>query len=160
MNIANAYLDRGDYKAAVKAFKKVLKREPGHLPAKIGLATFLEKDGKDAWCEWAGVIEIALGRGETTLAERVWEKVAESENLDKDGWDCLRAVAWSLEAVQVLDGLTISDSVESVKGASGGGGVLKGGGLGGESIFSKRQEGEREETPLDKLEAGAKAVNE
>ena len=43
MNIANAYLDRGDYKAAVKAFRKALKREPGHLPAKIGLATFLEK---------------------------------------------------------------------------------------------------------------------
>ena len=44
--MADAYLDRGQYALASKQFKKVIKKAPEHLPAYLGYATALEREGK------------------------------------------------------------------------------------------------------------------
>ena len=76
--------------------------------------------------------------------------------MGREGWDCLRAVAWSVEGVRVLDGVTTaSDEKKAPERGAGGGGVLKGGGLGGASVFQKKEEGGGEETPLDRLQSSA-----
>ena len=78
--------------------------------------------------------------------------------MGQDSWDCLRAVAWSVQVVEVLDGVTAAgagDKKKAPERAGGGsGGVLKGGGLGGASVFQKKEE-VGEETPLDRLASSA-----
>ena len=46
MKMADAYLDKGQYALASKQFKKVIKKAPDHLPAYLGYATALEREGK------------------------------------------------------------------------------------------------------------------
>lgn len=46
MKMADAYLDKGQYHMASKQFLKVIKKAPDHLPAHLGYATTLERDGK------------------------------------------------------------------------------------------------------------------
>ena len=46
MKMADAYLDKGQYHLASKQFLKVIKKVPDHLPAHLGYATALERDGK------------------------------------------------------------------------------------------------------------------
>jgi len=61
MKMADAYLDKGQYHMASKQFLKVIKKAPDHLPAHLGYATALERDGKSKQ-----ISAVALAYGNAT----------------------------------------------------------------------------------------------
>ena len=61
MKMADAYLDKGQYALASKQFLKVIKKVSDHLPAHIGYATAIERDGKSKQ-----IIKGALAYGNAT----------------------------------------------------------------------------------------------
>jgi len=61
MKMADAYLDKGQYHMASKQFLKVMKKAPDHLPAHLGYATALERDGKSKQ-----ISTVALAYGNAT----------------------------------------------------------------------------------------------
>ncbi|GMI32892.1 hypothetical protein TrCOL_g9917 [Triparma columacea] len=172
LNTANAYIDKGDFQAAVKQFAKVLKKAPDHLPSLIGRATFLEKVGKNsaevtrAYVD-AARVAVDLGNGE--LAEKLWERVEGAvrgvgKGKVREVGDYAKGFA---DRVEVIEG--IERAVEEVERGTGGegkggrGGIMKGGGVGGGgSVFQKREgegegRGEGEGDALNRLEEGGKA---
>ncbi|KAK1745343.1 hypothetical protein QTG54_004634 [Skeletonema marinoi] len=61
MKMADAYLDKGQYHMASKQFLKVIKKAKDHLPAHLGYATALERDGKSKQ-----ISAVALAYGNAT----------------------------------------------------------------------------------------------
>src|SRR6056300_2096702 len=61
MKMADAYLDKGQYALASKQFLKVIKKVSDHLPAHLGYATAIERDGKSKQ-----IIGAALAYGNAT----------------------------------------------------------------------------------------------
>lgn len=69
MKMADAYLDKGQYHMASKQFLKVIKKVPDHLPAHLGYATALERDGKSrqisaAALAYGNATRVAVAQGE------------------------------------------------------------------------------------------------
>jgi len=69
MKMADAYLDKGQYFMASKQFLKVIKKAPDHLPAHLGYATALERDGKSkqisaAAIAYGNATRVAIVQGE------------------------------------------------------------------------------------------------
>ena len=69
MKMADAYLDKGQYLMASKQFLKVIKKVPDHLPAHLGYATALERDGKSkqisaAALAYGNATRVAIVQGE------------------------------------------------------------------------------------------------
>jgi len=72
MKMADAYLDKGQYQMASKQFLKVIKKAPDHLPAHLGYATALERDGKSKQ-----ISAVALAYGNATRVA-----IAQGEQVD------------------------------------------------------------------------------
>jgi hypothetical protein len=75
--MADAYVDKGDYALAVKQFGKVVKKAPEHLPALIGLATFLEKLGKkpeEVARAYVDAAAVADRLGDTDFAAKLFDR--------------------------------------------------------------------------------------
>ncbi|GMH53704.1 hypothetical protein TrST_g10177 [Triparma strigata] len=162
LNVANAYIDKSQFHPAVLQFKKIVKRSPHHLGARIGLATFLEKQGKECIKEWTEAMKVAKDVGDEKVG-LLWEKV---KSLIVDGGssediEVVKRACWSEGMVAEVEGVKVLEGGEKRRKGGGGGGIMQGGGLGsGSSVFQQQQEQGQEQgaqdDPLNKLEEGAK----
>mmetsp|Transcript_26208 Transcript_26208/g.39292 ORF Transcript_26208/g.39292 Transcript_26208/m.39292 type:complete len:444 (+) Transcript_26208:188-1519(+) len=79
MKVADAYIQKENYKLASKQFLKVLKKSPGYIPAILGYATSLERYAKpkqlhDVARAYANVTVHALEQDNTGLAEATFRR--------------------------------------------------------------------------------------
>lgn len=99
MKMADAYLQKQNFKSASKQFLKVLKKFPFHIPALLGYATSLERIANsrqlvDVVMAYTNVTRSALALGNENLAEASLRRATSvSRNIEENRVDLLREVA-------------------------------------------------------------------
>ncbi|GMH69357.1 hypothetical protein TrLO_g8426 [Triparma laevis f. longispina] len=170
LNVANAYIDKSQYHPATLQFKKIIKKQPHHLGSRIGLATFLEKQGKESVEEWCSALKVAKDVGDSKV-DLLWEKVKSliSEGVTAANLEVVKSACWSVEMVEEIKSFKILEEEKNLgkkkKGNNGtsSGGIMNGGGVGtGSSVFQQHETTQPEPTedPLNKLEEGAKVYEQ
>jgi len=96
MKMADAYLQKGNFKSASKQFLKVLKKSPGHIPAILGYATSMERHVKpkqlvDVARAYANVTIIALEQQNINLATATFHRsLAVCKSIEGDRIETLK----------------------------------------------------------------------
>lgn len=99
MKMADAYLQKQNFKAASKQFMKVLKKFPFHIPALLGYATSLERIANsrqlvDVVMAYTNVTRSALALGNENLADASLKRATSvSRNIQENRVDILREIA-------------------------------------------------------------------
>ena len=77
----DALYTRRDPIAAAVVFRKVLERNPTHYGATFQLASALDQSGSEAEgrLQWARVLQMADGHGDTKTAETAWARLVKPD---------------------------------------------------------------------------------
>ena len=99
MKMADAYLQKGNFKLSSKQFLKVLKKAPSHIPASLGYASSLERYASskqlgDVVTAYLEVTKHALMQGNRNLAQATFSRaLSVADDVENDRIGVLKSIS-------------------------------------------------------------------
>lgn len=99
MKMADAYLQKGNFKLSSKQFLKVLKKAPSHIPASLGYASSLERYASskqlgDVVTAYLEVTKHALMQGNRNLAQATFNRaLSVADDVENDRIGVLKSIS-------------------------------------------------------------------